>query len=30
LINEFQRFAGDTPQGLARRRLATGGGFAAD
>jgi AraC-like DNA-binding protein len=29
LINEFQRFAGETPQGLARRRLATGG-FAAD
>ena len=28
LIHEFQRFAGDTPQGLARRRLATGGGFA--
>ena len=30
LIHEFQRFAGDTPEGLARRRLATGGGFAAD
>jgi AraC-like DNA-binding protein len=30
LINEFQRFAGDTPQGLARRRLATGGGFSAE
>jgi AraC-like DNA-binding protein len=28
LIHEFQRFAGDTPHGLARRRLATGGGFA--
>jgi AraC-like DNA-binding protein len=28
LIHEFQRFAGDTPQGLARRRLGTGGGFA--
>ncbi len=28
LIHEFQRLAGDTPQGLARRRLATGGGFA--
>jgi AraC-like DNA-binding protein len=30
LIQEFQRFAGDTPQGLARRRLETGDGFAAD
>ncbi len=30
LINEFQRFAGDTPDGLVRRRLAGGGGFAAD
>ena len=30
LIHEFQRFAGDTPDGLMRRRLATGGGFAAD
>ncbi len=30
LINEFQRFAGDTPKGLLRRRLAGGGGFAAD
>ena len=30
LIHEFQRFAGDTPEGLTRRRLATGGGFAAD
>jgi AraC-like DNA-binding protein len=30
LIHEFQRFAGDTPDGLTRRRLATGGGFAAD
>ena len=30
LIHEFQRFAGDTPNGLMRRRLATGGGFAAD
>ena len=30
LIHEFQRFAGDTPNGLLRRRLATGGGFAAD
>ncbi|MBW3634622.1 MAG: helix-turn-helix domain-containing protein [Chloroflexi bacterium] len=30
LIHEFQRFAGDTPEGLSRRRLATGGGFAAD
>lgn len=28
LIHEFQRFAGDTPDGLMRRRLATGGGFA--
>jgi AraC-like DNA-binding protein len=28
LIHEFQRFAGDTPHGLERRRLATGGGFA--
>jgi AraC-like DNA-binding protein len=28
LIHEFQRFAGDTPHGLVRRRLATGGGFA--
>jgi AraC-like DNA-binding protein len=28
LIQEFQRFAGDTPHGLLRRRLATGGGFA--
>jgi AraC-like DNA-binding protein len=28
LIHEFQRFAGDTPHGLMRRRLATGGGFA--
>jgi AraC-like DNA-binding protein len=28
LIHEFQRFAGDTPHGLARRRLVTGGGFA--
>ncbi len=28
LIHEFQRFAGDTPDGLARRRLPTGGGFA--
>jgi AraC-like DNA-binding protein len=27
LIHEFQRFAGDTPHGLVRRRLATGGGF---
>ena len=30
LIHEFQRFAGDTPEGLTRRRLVTGGGFAAD
>lgn len=30
LINEFQRFAGDTPGGLARRRLGLGSGFAAD
>jgi AraC-like DNA-binding protein len=30
LIHEFQRFAGDTPDGLMRRRLATGGGFGAD
>ena len=30
LINEFQRFAGDTPQGLARRRLGRGSGFAAE
>ncbi len=30
LIHEFQRFAGDTPEGLVRRRLAIGGGFAAD
>ena len=30
LIHEFQRFAGDTPDGLARRRLVAGGGFAAD
>jgi AraC-like DNA-binding protein len=30
LIHEFQRFAGDTPAGLMRRRLASGGGFAAD
>jgi AraC-like DNA-binding protein len=30
LIHEFQRFAGDTPDGMMRRRLATGGGFAAD
>ena len=29
LIHEFQRFAGDTPEGLTRRRLVTGGGFAA-
>jgi AraC-like DNA-binding protein len=28
LIHEFQHFAGDTPHGLQRRRLATGGGFA--
>ncbi len=28
LIHEFQRFAGDTPHGLERRRLVTGGGFA--
>jgi AraC-like DNA-binding protein len=27
LVHEFQRFAGDTPHGLVRRRLATGGGF---
>ncbi len=30
LIHEFRRFAGDTPEGLVRRRLAGGGGFAAD
>ena len=30
LIHEFQRFAGDTPEGLSRRRLPIGGGFAAD
>lgn len=30
LIHEFRRFAGDTPEGLMRRRLAGGGGFAAD
>jgi methylphosphotriester-DNA--protein-cysteine methyltransferase len=30
LINEFQRMAGDTPDGLARRRLPGDGGFAAD
>jgi AraC-like DNA-binding protein len=29
LINEFRRFAGDTPEGLVRRRLPDGG-FAAD
>ena len=29
LINEFRRFAGDTPDGLLRRRLPMGG-FAAD
>ena len=29
LINEFQRFAGDTPGGLARRRLPADGGCAA-
>jgi AraC-like DNA-binding protein len=29
LINEFRQFSGDTPHGLARRRLAAGG-FAAD
>jgi AraC-like DNA-binding protein len=28
LIHEVRRFAGDTPHGLVRRRLATGGGFA--
>jgi AraC-like DNA-binding protein len=28
LIHEFQRFAGDSPHGLTRRRLAMGGGFA--
>jgi AraC-like DNA-binding protein len=28
LINEFQQFAGDTPPGLARRRLPANGGFA--
>ena len=27
LIHEFQRFAGDTPHGLVRRRLPKGGGF---
>jgi AraC-like DNA-binding protein len=30
LINEFHQFAGDTPEGLVRRRIAMGGGFAAD
>jgi AraC-like DNA-binding protein len=30
LINEFRRFAGDTPDGLVRRELASGGGYAAD
>lgn len=30
LIHEFHRFAGDTPEGLVRRRLTGGGGFAAD
>lgn len=30
LINEFRQFAGDTPEGLVRRRIAMGGGFAAD
>lgn len=30
MIHEFRRFAGDTPEGLRRRRLAGGGGFAAD
>jgi AraC-like DNA-binding protein len=29
LIHEFQRFAGDTPGGLVRRRMPQGGGFAA-
>jgi AraC-like DNA-binding protein len=29
LINEFRQFAGDTPEGLVRRRIAMGGGFAA-
>jgi AraC-like DNA-binding protein len=28
LINEFQRFAGETPQGVIRRRLPADGGFA--
>jgi AraC-like DNA-binding protein len=30
LIGEFQRFAGDTPEGLLLRRLPMGAGFAAD
>lgn len=30
LINEFRRFAGDTPEGLARRRIGPNEGFAAD
>lgn len=30
LINEFRQFAGDTPEGLTRRRIAMGGGFSAD
>ena len=30
LINEFRRFAGDTPEGLLRRRLPGNGGFASD
>jgi AraC-like DNA-binding protein len=30
LINEFRRFAGDTPDGLVRRELALGEGYAAD
>jgi AraC-like DNA-binding protein len=30
LIHEFRQFAGDTPEGLLRRRIARGGGFSAD
>ena len=30
LINEFRRFAGDTPDGLVRRELALDAGYAAD
>lgn len=29
LINEFQRFAGDTPEGLSCRRIAVDGGYTA-